>query len=168
MMFHSENQKVFIEKLTTKIASFYNEQLVSLAIFGSYAREEAKLNSDLDLLIILRSLPFGRMRAQWEFVSEIEIPLDAEKDALKRDNIDMEISSLLLARSGAESFLPIYLDMVQYCYVLKDCENFLKNRLLTVSEQMKRWGSKRVDVGGHWAWEICPALKWGEVINYDK
>ena len=49
---------------------------MSLVIFGSYARKENKLSSDLDILIILIRTNRSRHERIREFVEEIEMPLD--------------------------------------------------------------------------------------------
>ena len=63
-------------KLLKRIKEYYGEQLVSLVIFGSYARKENKLSSDLDILIILIRTNRPRHERIREFVEEIEMALD--------------------------------------------------------------------------------------------
>lgn len=38
----------------------------------------------------------------------------------------------------------------------------------TVAERMKRWGSRKREVGGHWAWDLRPGTRWDEVIDHDE
>ena len=56
--------KLSIEDISTVLDSMvqnlhreFGEQLVSLVVYGSYAREAATRGSDIDLLIVVRTLP---------------------------------------------------------------------------------------------------------------
>jgi predicted nucleotidyltransferase len=51
--------------------------LIGLAVFGSYARGDAGVGSDLDLLAVVReaTLPFARRAAQWDLTA---LPVPAE------------------------------------------------------------------------------------------
>ena len=48
----TKTHKEYIEKLMERIKEYYGNNLVSIVIFGSYAREQNKTNSDLDILIV--------------------------------------------------------------------------------------------------------------------
>ncbi len=169
MRYYSENQRVFIETLLNKIRSHYGDQLTSLAVFGSFAREENRLNSDLDLLIILEdSNAKGRLELQDDFVRQVEMPLDGLRRDLETEGIHTEISNIFLKRPQAAHFNPLYLDMTEHSVLVFDADSFLENTLAKVRQKMLQWGSVRKPIGGHWYWEIKPGLRWGERINYDQ
>lgn len=152
-----------------RIVDYYGARLASLAVFGSYARGEPRFNSDLDLLIVLRSAAASRMSQRiQEFVANVEQPCDGELQRLFEEGISMELSPVILTRDEAQGFLPIYLDMASDCLMIEDREGFLAGVLEKVKRQMARWGSERIAVSGHWLWEIRPGLKWNEVIHYDE
>ncbi len=159
LKFFSPSHRDHFEALVERIKAYYDSSLLSLVIYGSYARGENRLDSDLDLLIVLDPLPKrSRLQRQEDFIRNIELV----------DDVLMEVSPFILGRKEASSFSPLYLDMVSDHVLLVDREDFLKNLLKEFSEKMKRWGSRRVPVGGHWYWEIKPGLKWNEVIDYDQ
>ncbi len=53
--------------LRAAVVGVYGERLKALAVFGSWARETATPESDLDLLIVAQSLPPSRMKRVREF-----------------------------------------------------------------------------------------------------
>lgn len=165
----SNDHRNYLDALFERVQVYYGGQLVSLAIFGSYARRENRLNSDLDLLIILHSPEKeGRLKRMEAFVKFVEIPLDPQRALFEKDGFEMEISPLILNDEESRAFLPLYLDMVKHHILIVDHEDFLKKKLKQVEEKMQRWGSRKKEIGGHWYWEIKPGLKWGEVLDYDQ
>jgi predicted nucleotidyltransferase len=45
----------------------FGEQLVSVVVYGSYAREEATRGSDVDLLVVVKALP-----RDWQSIHHLE------------------------------------------------------------------------------------------------
>jgi hypothetical protein len=152
-----------------RIADYYGARMMSLVVFGSYARGEQRLNSDLDLLIVLRSGSWSyRSERTEEFVRSVEQPCDSDLQALFENGISMELSPIILTHGEAQCFLPLYLDMVNNSLIIEDREEFFAGVLGKVKRQMARWGSEHIKVSGHWLWEIRPGLKWDEVLHYDE
>jgi len=152
-----------------RIVDYYGTRLVSLAVFGSYARGQPRLNSDLDLLLILEPAAWSRLSERTEeFDDAVEQHCDRELQELFDKGIAMELSPIILTRNEAESFMPIYLDMANDCVIIEDRDSFLGGILEKVKERMGRWGSRRVVAGCSWVWEIRPGLKWNEVLRYDE
>jgi len=166
--FHNQRQQEFFKRFIQYTMGYYGDRLISLAVYGSYARNEARLNSDLDLFVVLSDNPsLSRSERNWEFLTKVEKPFDTERLSLESDLISMEISALILPESKARSFNPLYLDMVTEVHILWDPRHFLKERLNKTAEQMKRWKSKKILLGGKWAWDITPNRTWGERIEYE-
>jgi hypothetical protein len=145
-------------KLLDKIKEYYSNRLVSLVIFGSYARKENKLNSDLDILIVLKTNK-SRHERTTEFIENIEMPLEYSAQFDEDTNIDL--SPFILSEDEAKYFNPLYLDMVEHSIVIFDKNNFIRNILDKVREQMERWGSYKEFVGNRWIWII----KKGEFVG---
>ena len=151
--FFSESHKEYVTKLLKRIKEYYSKQLVSLVIFGSYARKENKLSSDLDLLIILRT-DKPRYERIKEFVENIEMPLEYLTQRLIDEGIFIDISPIILSEEEAKYFNPIYLDMVEHSIIVVDKNNLVNNILEKVREYMDKWGSYKEFVGNRWAWII--------------
>ena len=54
MRIFTKTHKEYIEKLMERIKEYYGSNLVSVVVFGSYAKGQNKTNSDLDILIVLK------------------------------------------------------------------------------------------------------------------
>ncbi len=66
-----------LSRLTNLCKEYYGERLITLAVFGSVGRGTSRPDSDVDLLLIVKDLPFGRMARIEEF-SVIESLLKQE------------------------------------------------------------------------------------------
>lgn len=169
MHYFSPTHQRFVEALFDAIRTHYGRRLVTLAVFGSYARGAPRANSDLDLFIVLEhGDPTGRYARTQDFVRAIELPLDPLADAAAREGIVTDISPLILTRAEAGAFIPLYLDMVEHHHTVVDCGHFLLHRLQKIQKQMHAWGSRRCVTGNHWYWQIKPGMRWGEVLDYDQ
>jgi predicted nucleotidyltransferase len=167
--FFTEVHRKCLGVVLQRIIDYYGARMVALVVYGSYARREPRFDSDLDLLIVLGSNSWSRLSERTEeFVINIEQPCDENLQELYEEGISMELSPLILARDEAENFLPLYLDMVNNSLIIEDHEGFIEGVLEKVKRQMARWGSERINVSGHWLWEIRPGLKWNEVLQYDE
>ncbi|MBI4373537.1 MAG: nucleotidyltransferase domain-containing protein [Deltaproteobacteria bacterium] len=165
----SPHHQKYLQILFDRIQNYYSEHLIVLAVYGSYARGENRPDSDIDLFIVLEKLPEkGSLKKHEAFVREVELPLDPLWSICSKEGIRMEVSALILSREQAKAFLPLYLDMAEHCLILTDKDDFLRKKLDQVGQQMKRWGSQKREVGGHWYWEIRPGTRWDEVVDYDK
>lgn len=161
--FFSQSHKEYVAKVLERIVEFYGDQLVSLAVFGSYARAENRLNSDLDILLILKTNKPRHERIR-EFVENIEMPLEFLAHRLIDEGIFMELSPIILSEEEAKYFNPVYLDMVEHSIIIVDRGDFIRNILERVREQMGKWGSYKEFVGGRWMWVI----KKGEFVGGEK
>lgn len=57
------------DRLLSEIRSFYGRRIISVVVFGSIARETQNFDSDIDILIIAKGLPDGRIKRIREFES---------------------------------------------------------------------------------------------------
>lgn len=168
ILWHRQSQKLYVQTLLTELIKYYAGRLVSLAIIGSYARGEARLNSDLDLYIVLQDQPaVSHSERTREFV-KIEMGLMNLENQMWRDGVKMELSPIILTQAAAEHFNPLYLDMTDHAVMLFDRGGFLAEKINITRRQMKKWGSRRMVTAASWMWEIKPGLKSGEIIDYDK
>ena len=71
----SPQHRQWVGGVLDEILRYYGENLLGLAIFGSFARGENRKGSDLDLLIILKNAGKRRIRIE-EFIREIEMKHD--------------------------------------------------------------------------------------------
>lgn len=149
------------------VKATFGASLVSLALFGSAARNALRRGSDLDLLVVLENPP----RSYGKRVDQV-LPLmarlrdvDAYRD-LEALGLDLEPSFLVLSRAEVADHPPILLDMVDEAVVVVDEEGFLRRELEAVRTRLRELGSVRKRLpDGSWYWVLKPDLKPGEVIR---
>lgn len=156
--------KSLIAKLLEELKVLYGDRLVSVAIFGSFARNDMRPDSDLDILIIARDLPNGRMRRVAEFL-EVENRLSEEKARLALQKIYPYLSPIFKTPEEAGQGSPLFLDMTEEIEMYYDWDDFFKNILDAFRERLRALGSQRIWEGKMWYWVLKPDLKPGEVIE---
>jgi predicted nucleotidyltransferase len=152
------------EKLLEESKSFYGDQLISFVVFGSVARETFRYDSDIDLLIIAKNLPKGRMKRVTQF-SAVENRIAPFLESLKKEGIDTYISAIFKTPQEAELGSPLFLDMVEDARILYDKNAFFAKRLERLRKRLKELGAKRVWKGNIWHWVLKPDYRPGEVIE---
>lgn len=155
---HSDRQ----QHLSTALAPLVNAlrqglgaDLVSIALFGSQARGEARTESDWDLLVIAHHLPEKPLQRHFRL------------KALLPEDWRARVAILAKTPVEFEARLPsLYLDIALDGVVLYDAQGYLHKRLAYIRELVSRLGLRRERVNGDWMWrwrEAPPpawALEW--------
>lgn len=136
------------------------ERLVSLVLFGSVARGEARENSDIDVLIVAEGFPRslrdrrGPLLAAWERArAERSLPW-------------MEWNLVTKTPEEASFHSPLYLDMVEDGVLLFDRNGFFGAVLEEIRARMRELGSRRVRLDdGSWYWDLKPDYRFGDVVE---
>jgi hypothetical protein len=139
------------------------EELVSLAGFGSRVRGNARLGSDLDVLVVARSWPVG-ITAR---VAVLDRACAAGEVALRAQ--DPEAWIQVVPRTPEEVLRggPLYYDMTipGEVLVLRDEGGFLGLYLRDLHSRMKALGAVRHGFGRHAYWDLKPDWRPGDVID---
>ena len=153
-----------LNKLLHMAIEKLGDNLISLVVFGSTARGEAKKDSDLDILIIARELPKRRLRRQDLFM-EIEEGLEHELEELRKLGYNIDFSPILKTVDEARKPSPLYLDMIEDAVILFDREDFFRGVLEHMRSRLEELGAERVWVGKKWYWRLKRDYRFGEVIE---
>lgn len=156
-----EPYKSIIEKLLEALKNKYGDRLVSVVLFGSIARKEARKDSDIDLLIVIKDLPKSRLKRQEEFL-EVESHLE---DLLEKTEGFVDLSPILRTPEEILKYPPILLDIVEDGIILHDENDFFKKVIEDLREKLEKLGAKRIKMGKRWFWILKPDYKFGEVIR---
>jgi predicted nucleotidyltransferase len=151
-------------RLLEEIKTCYGERLVSVALFGSAGRETQRFDSDVDVLLIAKDLPVGRMKRVREF-EEVEKRLEPQLTELKKKGIDTRISAVIKTPEEATAGSPLFLDMVDDAKLLYDRGGFFAKRLAELRRKLDALGARRVWRGSAWYWDLKPDYKKGDVIE---
>ncbi|MBU4373451.1 MAG: nucleotidyltransferase domain-containing protein [Candidatus Methanoperedenaceae archaeon] len=141
--------------------------LISLVLYGSVARNEAKKESDIDLLIILRDASHIYYERLKPF---IEIEKELEKNRAYRNSVEKGfvpyLSYVILSQKEAQENLYLFLDMIEGSIILLDNEDFFKRKLEKLKQRLNTFGSKKIFLeDGSWYWDLKPDLLAGEVFE---
>lgn len=114
-----ERYETILHRLGAELLAHYGGRLVTCAVFGSVGRGTARHGSDVDLLLIVRNLPSGRMRRREEF-----LPVEDRLGPLLATCAGADglptLSPVLKAPDEVRSGSPLFPDMVEDARILFD------------------------------------------------
>lgn len=162
-----EYQKI-LDMFLNLLKEEFHEDLVSLVLYGSIARGEGGLFSDIDLLIILDH-PHRNYHRRMDQILDIEERLKQSEDYERTKNRmgqEPYFSFLIFSKREAQENRYVFLDMIEDAKILYDKDNFFKKRLQAMKLRLKELGSEKVFLeDGSWYWDLKPDLKIGEVFS---
>jgi predicted nucleotidyltransferase len=135
-------------------------RLVSLVLFGSVARGDAREDSDVDLLVVAHGYPHS--------LAERRRPLldDWARVRAEHDLLNVEWNLVTKTPEEARHRSPLYLDMVEDAIILFDRDEFFASVLAGMRERMRELGSRRVYLPDKsWYWDLKPDFRFGEVVE---
>lgn len=150
--------------LLTAIQLHYGERLVTVAVFGSVGRGVMRHDSDVDLLIIARDLPRGRIKRIEEFDAVEEAMADLLRD-LARRGVYTAFSPILKIPEEVQAGSPLFLDMIEDARLLCDRGGFFARQLDRLRARLAELGAKRIWRSNAWYWDLKPDYKPGEVFE---
>ncbi len=137
----------------------YGDDLVSFAVFGSAARGTARPDSDIDILLVCRNLPNGRMKRILEFTRKewmIAKPHDLK---------NIFISPVIKTPDEVALGSPLFWDMTECVAILFDEDDFLERSLESVRERLRKNKARKVQKGDRWYWILKEDYVPGEVFE---
>lgn len=154
--------RVLLSELVEALKRKYGGRLVSVVVFGSVARGEYGKNSDVDVIVVIESLPKSKLRRQEEFISVEEI---IEKKM--GEDVLVKLSPIIKTPEEVRKIPPILLDVVEDGIILYDRDNFFGEIVEKLRRELNKLGSRRVRVGKRLYWVLKPDYRFGEVINIE-
>ena len=151
--------------LLVGLRAVYGARLVACAVYGSVGRGTPREDSDVDLLIVARDLPAGRVARVEEFLpaeARLESMLAAAQSGLGAIALSPVFKTPEELAAGSPLLL---LDMVEDARLLYDPEGVLRRCLDRLRSRLQELGARRVRHGGGWYWELKPDLEPGEVFT---
>lgn len=159
-----EHFEKLVKRLSEEAEDFYQERLITVAVFGSVARQTATIESDIDLLIVATDLPRGRVKRVSEFAA-IESRLKKEVKELEGSGVHTWLSPVIKTPEEVLSGSLLFLDMIFDVLILYDRNDFFKNFLHSFKERLQSLGAKRIVQGDRWYWDLKPDYRKGEIFE---
>jgi hypothetical protein len=153
-----------LDEVRQALIRHYGNRLVAVAVYGSVGRGTPRADSDVDLLIVARELPRGRMRRVDEFLP-VEASVEAALRAVNPDGPPVMLAPVFKTPEEAEYGSPLFLDMTEDARLLHDPDGFLARRLDQLRARLVELGSRRIWRGNAWYWDLKPDFKPGEIIT---
>lgn len=152
-------------ELVKSCRAVYGNDLVSVVLFGSWARGVATPESDIDLLIVVDGLPRGRTR-RLEAFERVEVDTEVPRRKMWNDCAQIpELSPIFKTPEEVRRGSPLFLDMTEWCRILWDRDGFFASYLEDLRRRMKMLGTRRRRAKGGYYWEYKPDLKPGEIVE---
>ena len=144
----------------------FQDDIVSIVLFGSVARGNAKKESDIDLCLIIKNLPKSRFQRNRLLSSPLANLREMHSyEGLRMKGYFPDISPILYTPEEIQDTKPIFLDMVEDGEILLDNGTF-RDKLDDIKKSMSKLNSRKIMCGdGTWYWELKPGMKLGEVIT---
>lgn len=144
----------------------FGERLLSVIVFGSVARGTPSLNSDIDVLVVVKDWDKSVLERAEE-VAGVEAHLSPLRNKLwLKHGMLAPIQFLTLDSADADRMRPLYLDMSVDGIILFDRNQFMRSVLERLKKRLEELGARRVQLPDQsWYWVLKPGLKMGEVVE---
>jgi uncharacterized protein len=149
--------RVDLDRYVRALEARFGPDLVSVVLFGSWARGEGRAESDIDLLVIVKSLTGGRFE---RYRPVRELAHEASEELADR------VSLIVSTPDGAKHVKPYYLGMLSGHVMLHDAGGFFAAVLEGLQHKLRELGARRyVDEDGYEYWDLKPDWKPGDVVS---
>lgn len=159
-----ERYEAILERLVPELKAHYGRQLVTCAVFGSVGRGTPRDDSDIDLLIVVRGLPRGRMKRVEGFLP-VEERIAPLLEACGAEGRAPTLSPVLKTPEEVAFGSPLFLDMVEDARILYDEGGVFAARLDSLRSRLRQLGARRIRRGNARHWVLKPDLKPGEIFE---
>ncbi len=161
-------EKIFklVERFLEELKKDLKENLLALAVYGSFARGDYKKTSDLDLIIILKKCSKSpNERASLILPAILRTRETIEYKEVRKEGFFPDFSPIIYQEDELAKTPSIFIDACFDSVIVYDT-GVLKNKFEKVRRKLKELGAKRVDLGdGKRYWVLKPDLKPGEVFE---
>ncbi len=157
----------YVNQVLHQISSQFGEDLVSVVLYGSYARGNPHEGSDLDLLVVSDTFE-GLLGGRFEIFNKIESALVASdaRIRLRKEGFGTLLSPLPLTLEEVKRNPPILLDILTDGIILYDRKRFMRSHLHALELRLKQLGARKVYLpSGKRFWDLKPDYQLGDEVE---
>ncbi len=144
---------VFKKEIDKKLGN----KILSLVIFGSVSRGEAKGSSDIDIFTFFDDSKIKRNELN-DILASIILDLRKTDEYVKLTGrkVYPEIYPFLISKSKANDYLWVFFDATEQGIIIKDTDGFAKNLIKEIKTKIVNLGGRRVELAsGKTCWILC-------------
>ena len=160
--------KPLLNRYVSFLKDCFEDNLLSAAVFGSFARDTAKFpGSDIDILMVVKGMD------ELSFSERLKQTMKAERKLFETveyvkfsDDFGWppSIQEIILTPEEIRAHPPILLDLTTDVLIFYDT-GILREELEKMRLGLKELGAKRVRTGDSWFWILKPDLRLGEEVE---
>ncbi len=140
-----KNIEPILNDITIKLKKKFKEDLISIILSGSYGRQKATEDSDIDLMVIANNLPSNPINRD-DMVSDIRL------DTLIRFRISVDF--LLFTPRDVEDNLghysPVFSTLILGLDLIYDKDDFFKKKYINLLKKLEKTNIKYGESGRIW------------------
>jgi len=140
-----EDISTVLDNMVQSLHHEFGELMVSIVVYGSYAREMATRGSDIDLLIVVRSLP-----RDWQSIHRLEDRLMLRGRRFGR-RFQITLVTPEDISDSIEYAAPMMLEIYNTHKIILDLEDFFKNCMERMEHIIRERGIRMRKPG---VWEV--------------
>lgn len=153
-----------IASFVAALQADHGDNLRAVVHFGSTVQRPIKRDTDVDLLLVFRTVPSGR-GPRMLMTSAAEGLVAADQSSLRSHGYHIELSPLIKSEEEFRRFSLLYLDMVDHSRLLVDKDGLARDILDKTAAWIRASGAIRRQKGLLWYWDLNPTCRPGDVFK---
>jgi hypothetical protein len=135
------------------LRSAFGDRLVSVVLYGSVARGDARPGSDINVLVVADAIAPGPFKRR-DLVAAADEALSYLIAAAAMEGIPTRLARIVQTPEEAGEITPLHLDLTQDAVLLYDRDGFFSRVLDGVRASIDRLGATRTGDGRSAYWEM--------------
>jgi hypothetical protein len=156
-----------LTRWVSELKRHYGAMLSAVCLYGSVARGTYRPHSDIDFLVVLRSVTHLSTSPSIDAMAVHKAVGDTpEHRAACGARTPTTGNLAIYTVEGLHRHPPLLLDIMVEGNILYDPEGILKGELDSLRQRTAELGSKRIVLpDGRWYWILKPGVKFGETME---
>lgn len=153
-----------VARFVAALQASHGDNLRTVIHFGSTVQRPLKRDTDVDLLLVFRTVPSGR-GPRMLMTAAAEQLVAADQGFLRSHGYHIELSPLIKSEGEFRRFSLLYLDMVDRSRLLVDKDGLAREILDKTAAWIRASGAQRRQRGLLWYWDLNPSCRPGDVFK---